>query len=110
MDAPENQKITAQYDFRKEMVLGALKENKVELKEIHAVIGRGEAPLREAVAAGDAVVDPHARPRRRAHVEHAAGGGGEAPGGVLGHQAHLGAVQAHARQRQGGWTAYCPPC
>jgi len=37
----ENQKITAQYDFRKEMVLAALAENKVELPEIHAVIGRG---------------------------------------------------------------------
>ena len=37
----EQQKITAQYDFRKEMVLGAMAENKVELSEIHAVIGRG---------------------------------------------------------------------
>ena len=37
----EKQKITAQYDFRKKMVLGAMAENKVELSEIHAVIGRG---------------------------------------------------------------------
>src|SRR3989339_38312 len=37
----EKQKITAQYDFRKNMVLAALAENKVELSEIHAVIGRG---------------------------------------------------------------------
>ena len=37
----EQQKITAQYDFRKDMVLAALAENKVELSEIHAVIGRG---------------------------------------------------------------------
>ena len=37
----DNQKITAQYDFRKKMVLGAMAENKVELSEVHAVIGRG---------------------------------------------------------------------
>ena len=37
----EKQKITAQYDFRKKMVLGAMAENKVELSEIHAVRGRG---------------------------------------------------------------------
>ena len=37
----EKQKITSQYDFRKKMVLGAMAENKVELSEIHAVIGRG---------------------------------------------------------------------
>ncbi len=37
----DKQKITAQYDFRKKMVLGAMAENKVELSEVHAVIGRG---------------------------------------------------------------------
>ena len=37
----EQQKITAQYDLRKDMVLAALAENNVELAEIHAVIGRG---------------------------------------------------------------------
>ncbi len=37
----EKQKITAQYDFRKKMVLDAMAENKVELSELHAVIGRG---------------------------------------------------------------------
>jgi len=37
----EKRKVTAQYEFRKKMVLGALTENNVELSEIHAVIGRG---------------------------------------------------------------------
>jgi butyrate kinase len=37
----EKRKVTAQYDFRKGIVLGALAENNVELSEIHAVIGRG---------------------------------------------------------------------
>ena len=37
----EKHKITAQYDFRKKMVLGAMAENKVELSELHAAIGRG---------------------------------------------------------------------
>ncbi len=37
----EKRKVTAQYDFRKSIVLGALAENNVELSEIHAVIGRG---------------------------------------------------------------------
>ncbi len=37
----EKQKVTAQFEFRKEMVLGALKENSVEPGTIHAVIGRG---------------------------------------------------------------------
>jgi len=37
----EKQKVTAQYAFRKDMVLNALKENNVELKDVHAVIGRG---------------------------------------------------------------------
>ena len=37
----EREKITAQFDLRKKMVLGALKANNVEVKEIHAVIGRG---------------------------------------------------------------------
>lgn len=37
----EKKKVTAQYEFRKEMVLGALKENSVAPGDIHAVIGRG---------------------------------------------------------------------
>ncbi len=37
----EKKKVTAQYDFRKNMVLDSLKENQVALSEINAVIGRG---------------------------------------------------------------------
>ncbi len=37
----EREKITAQFDMRKRMVLGALQENGIDLKELHAVIGRG---------------------------------------------------------------------
>jgi butyrate kinase len=37
----EKRKVTAQYEFRKNVVLGALAENKVALSEINAVIGRG---------------------------------------------------------------------
>ena len=37
----EKHKVTAQYNFRKKMVLGAMAENKIELSEVHAVIGRG---------------------------------------------------------------------
>lgn len=37
----EREKITAQFDLRKRMALGALKEYGVDLKELHAVIGRG---------------------------------------------------------------------
>lgn len=37
----EKKKVTAQYDFRKSMVLDSLKENQVALSEISAVIGRG---------------------------------------------------------------------
>lgn len=41
LKAYEQQKVTAQYEFRKGLVLDALKEHKVELSELHAVIGRG---------------------------------------------------------------------
>lgn len=37
----ELKKVTAQYEFRRGLVLDALKEHKVELSELHAVIGRG---------------------------------------------------------------------
>ena len=37
----EKKKVTAQYDFRKKMVLEALAEHKIQLSEISAVIGRG---------------------------------------------------------------------
>jgi butyrate kinase len=37
----ERQKVTAQFAFRKDMVLGAMAENKVDLSEVHGVIGRG---------------------------------------------------------------------
>ncbi len=37
----EREKITSQFDLRKRMVLGSLKEHSVDVKEIHAVIGRG---------------------------------------------------------------------
>jgi len=37
----EREKVTAQFDLRKRMALAALKEFNVDLKEIHAVIGRG---------------------------------------------------------------------
>jgi butyrate kinase len=37
----EREKITAQFELRKRMVLEALKEHGVEIKELHAVIGRG---------------------------------------------------------------------
>lgn len=37
----EREKITSQFDLRKRMVLGSLKEHNVDVKEIHAVIGRG---------------------------------------------------------------------
>lgn len=37
----EQQRVTAQYEFRKGMVLNTLKQYKVELSELHAVIGRG---------------------------------------------------------------------
>jgi len=37
----ELEKVTSQYEFRKGLVLNTLKEHKVELSELHAVIGRG---------------------------------------------------------------------
>ena len=37
----DGKKITAQFEFRKKVVLGALRENGVELSSLHAVIGRG---------------------------------------------------------------------
>jgi butyrate kinase len=37
----DHEKITAQFDLRKKMVLGAMAENKVPLGEVHAIIGRG---------------------------------------------------------------------
>ncbi|MFA6435051.1 MAG: butyrate kinase [Elusimicrobiales bacterium] len=37
----EKLKVTAQYEFRKDMVLAAMAENKVNVSEVHAVIGRG---------------------------------------------------------------------
>jgi butyrate kinase len=37
----ENQKITAQFDMRKNIVMESLKENNIDLSEINAVIGRG---------------------------------------------------------------------
>jgi len=37
----EKQKVTAQYQFRENLVIKALKENSIELSEIQAVIGRG---------------------------------------------------------------------
>lgn len=37
----EREKITAQFDLRKKMVLESLKEHGVDPKELHAVIGRG---------------------------------------------------------------------
>ncbi len=37
----ENQKVTAQFEMRKNVVMDALKENGIELSEINAVIGRG---------------------------------------------------------------------
>jgi len=37
----ESEKITAQFDLRKRMALEALKEHGVDIKELHAVIGRG---------------------------------------------------------------------
>jgi len=37
----ENQKVTSQFEMRKNVVLNALKENGIELSEINAVIGRG---------------------------------------------------------------------
>lgn len=37
----ELEKITSQFSLRRRMVVEALKEHKVEIKEIHAVIGRG---------------------------------------------------------------------
>lgn len=41
LKAYELKKVTAQYEFRKGMVFAALKEHKVELSELHAIIGRG---------------------------------------------------------------------
>lgn len=37
----EKQKVTAQFEMRKNLVLEALKENNISLSDIHAVIGRG---------------------------------------------------------------------
>ena len=37
----EREKITAQFDFRKKMVMRALQEHGVDPKEMHGVIGRG---------------------------------------------------------------------
>ena len=37
----DRQKITAQFQFRKDLVMGVLKENNVALDDLHAVIGRG---------------------------------------------------------------------
>lgn len=37
----EREKITAQFDMRRKMVLEALEEHGVDPKEMHAVIGRG---------------------------------------------------------------------
>lgn len=37
----ENQKITAQFDMRKKLVIESLKENNINVSDIHAVIGRG---------------------------------------------------------------------
>ena len=41
LKAYEFKKVTSQYKFRKGLVLDTLKEHKVELSELHAVIGRG---------------------------------------------------------------------
>ena len=51
----EREKITAQFDMRKKMVLGALKEHGVELSEIHSIIGRGGVvkPIESGVYAVD---------------------------------------------------------
>lgn len=37
----DGQKVTAQFDFRKQLVLRTLQENKISLSEISAVVGRG---------------------------------------------------------------------
>lgn len=46
----ENEKITAQFDLRKRMALEALKEHGVDIKELHAVIGRGGLAYDKIVA------------------------------------------------------------
>jgi len=81
----EGKKVTSQYEFRKELVLKTLNENKVPLKEIDAVIGRGG--LVKPIPSGTYVVN-------QALLN-------DLTEGVLGdHPSNLGGIIAHSISRQ----------